>query len=83
MLTLQITKDQAFTLIDQLSPTEKDEILQYLISKTYVQNGVDAVNGETVSHPQSLDHPINQLSGKIKAFQEVNALDWQQQIRSE
>jgi hypothetical protein len=83
MLTLQITKDQFFALIEQLSPTEKDEILQYLISKTYVQNSFEAVNGETVSHPQSLGHPINQLSGKIEAFQEVNALDWQQQVRSE
>jgi hypothetical protein len=56
MLTLQITKEQFFALIDQLSPTEKDEVVQYLISKTYVQNGVEAVNGETVSHSQSLSN---------------------------
>jgi hypothetical protein len=34
MLTLQITKDQVFTLIDQLSLDEQQEILQYLIEKT-------------------------------------------------
>jgi hypothetical protein len=34
MLTLQITKDQVFTLIDQLSLNEKQEVLQYLVEKT-------------------------------------------------
>jgi hypothetical protein len=34
MLTLQITKDQVFNLIDQLSLNEQQEILQYLIEKT-------------------------------------------------
>lgn len=34
MLTLQITKNQVFTLIDQLSVNEQQEILQYLIQKT-------------------------------------------------
>ena len=34
MLTLQITKDQVFTLIDQLSLNEQQEILQYLVKKT-------------------------------------------------
>ncbi|MFP4132764.1 MAG: hypothetical protein ACLFQP_01085 [Halothece sp.] len=34
MLKLQITKDQVFSLIDQLSPEEQKEILQYLIEKT-------------------------------------------------
>ena len=33
MLTLQITKDQVFTLIDQLSLNEQQEILQYLAKK--------------------------------------------------
>jgi len=33
MLTLQITKDQVFTLIDQLSLNEQQEILQYLVEK--------------------------------------------------
>lgn len=33
MLTVQITKDQVFTLIDQLSPMEQQEILQYLTGK--------------------------------------------------
>ncbi len=70
MLTLQITKDQVFVLIDQLSSVEQQEVLQYLINKTH-------------SDSQSLQHPINQLSGKIKAFQKINALAWQQQIRSE
>jgi len=34
MLTLQITKDQVFTLIDQLSLTEQQEVLEYLVEKT-------------------------------------------------
>jgi len=33
MLTLQITKDQIFTLIDQLSLNEQQEVLQYLVEK--------------------------------------------------
>ena len=31
MLTLKITKDQVFSLIDQLSLNEQKEVLQYLI----------------------------------------------------
>ena len=34
MLTLQITKDQVFTLIDKLSLNEQQEVLQYLVEKT-------------------------------------------------
>jgi hypothetical protein len=34
MLTLQITKDQVFTLIDQLSLNDQQEVLQYLVKKT-------------------------------------------------
>lgn len=34
MLTLQITKDQVFTLIDQLSLNEQQEVLEYLVEKT-------------------------------------------------
>lgn len=33
MLTLPITKNQLLLLIDQLSQTEKEEILQYLTTK--------------------------------------------------
>lgn len=33
MLTLQITKDQVFTLIDQLSLNEQQEVLLYLVEK--------------------------------------------------
>jgi hypothetical protein len=33
MLTLKITKDQVFTLIDQLSLNEQQEVLQYLVEK--------------------------------------------------
>jgi len=33
MLTLPITKEQLLFLIDQLSETEKQEILQYLIQQ--------------------------------------------------
>jgi hypothetical protein len=34
MLTLQITKDQVFTLIDQFSLNEQQEVLHYLVGKT-------------------------------------------------
>jgi hypothetical protein len=34
MLTLQIAKDQIFTLIDQLSLNEQQEVLRYLVAKT-------------------------------------------------
>lgn len=34
MVTLTITKNQMFNLIDQLSPSEQEEILKYLIQKT-------------------------------------------------
>jgi hypothetical protein len=34
MLTLQITKDQVFTLIEQLSLNDQQEVLQYLVEKT-------------------------------------------------
>ncbi|MEH2296357.1 hypothetical protein [Nostoc sp.] len=77
MLTLQITKDQVFSLLEQLSYTEQQEVLQYLSQKLHSQQG------ETNPHSQGAQHPLNQLSGKIKAFQGVNALAWQQQIRSE
>ena len=33
MLTLQITKEQVFALIDQLSLNEQQEVLQYLVKK--------------------------------------------------
>ena len=63
MLTLQITKDQVFTLIDQLSLNEQQEILQYLIEKTRddlddtpdeiviegIKQGLkEAMNGQTI-----------------------------------
>jgi hypothetical protein len=35
MVTSQITKDQVFTLIDQLSFNEQQEILEYLIQKKH------------------------------------------------
>jgi hypothetical protein len=69
MVTLQITKDQVFSLLEQLSWAEQQEILQYLSQKLHNQQGAQ--------------HSLNELSGKIKAFQGVNALAWQQQIRSE
>lgn len=70
MLMLQVTKDQIFALIDQLSAGEQQEVLQYLMHKQ-----------------QSLSpdppHPINQFAGKVKAFEGVDALAWQQRIRDE
>jgi hypothetical protein len=78
MLNLQITKEQVFSLLEQLSWTEQQEILQYLSQKLHSRT-VDSQ-----SNPDhAFEHPINQLSGKITAFQGVNALAWQEQIRSE
>ncbi|BAB72458.1 hypothetical protein ACN23B_02495 [Anabaena sp. FACHB-709] len=37
MLTLQITKEQLFSLLEQLSYTEQQEILQYLSQKLHSQ----------------------------------------------
>lgn len=34
MARLQVTKEQVFGLIDQLSPEEQKEILQYLLEKS-------------------------------------------------
>ena len=63
MLTLQITKEQVFDLIAQLSPTEQKEVLQYLIQKSHcdpdntpdeqviegIKEGLkEALNGETI-----------------------------------
>jgi hypothetical protein len=63
MLTLQITKDQVFTLIDQLSLNEQQEVLQYLVKKNrddlddtpddVVVEGIrqgfkEAMNGQTI-----------------------------------
>jgi hypothetical protein len=63
MITLQITKDQVFTLIDQLSLNEQQEVLQYLVEKTrddlddtpddVVIEGIrqgfkEAMNGQTI-----------------------------------
>ncbi|MBD2435858.1 hypothetical protein [Nostoc sp. FACHB-110] len=78
MLNLQITKEQVFSLIEQLSGAEQQEILQYLSQKLHSQPIDSQSNPDHAS-----EHPINQLSGKITAFQGVNALAWQEQIRSE
>jgi hypothetical protein len=63
MLTLQISKAQVFDLIDQLSPNEQQEVLQYLIQKGYtdsddtpdeiviqgIKEGLkEAIRGETI-----------------------------------
>lgn len=48
MITLQITKEQVFSLIDQLSPEEQKEILQYLIEKTGNQFDPDDTPDEIV-----------------------------------
>ena len=78
MLNLQITKEQVFSLLEQLSWTEQQEILQYLSQKLHSQPVDSQSNPDYTS-----EHPINQLSRKITAFQEINALAWQEQIRSE
>ncbi|MGI0481679.1 hypothetical protein ACN4EE_12910 [Geminocystis sp. CENA526] len=41
MITLQITKDQVFNLIDQLSLIEQKEILHYLMQKNYLDFDID------------------------------------------
>lgn len=63
MLTLQVSKAQVFDLIDQLSPDEQKEVLQYLIEKNHsdsddtpdeiVIEGIkegfkEAIRGETI-----------------------------------
>ncbi|MDH6098489.1 hypothetical protein NWP21_06450 [Anabaenopsis sp. FSS-46] len=78
MLNLRITKEQVFSLLEQLSWQEKQDIFQYLGQKLHSQAVASQSN---LDH--ALEHPINQLSGKITAFQGVNALAWQEQIRSE
>lgn len=78
MLNLQITTEQAFSLLEQLSWTEQQEVLQYLSQKLHSRTVDSQSNPDRAS-----EHPINQLSGKITAFQGVNALAWQEQIRSE
>jgi hypothetical protein len=79
MLNLRITKEQVFSLLEQLSWQEQQEVLQYLSQKIHSQPVASQSN---LDH--ALEHPINQLSGKITAFQGVNALAWQkEQIRSE
>jgi hypothetical protein len=70
MFMLQVTKDQIFALIDQLSAGEQQEILQYLMNKTH-------------AHSQLSSHPINQFAGKVKAFEGVDPVAWQKQVRSE
>ncbi len=70
MLMLQVTKDQIFALIDQLSVGEQQEVLQYLMHKQQ-------------SLSPASPHPINQFAGKVKAFEGVDALTWQQRIRDE
>lgn len=70
MATLQITKEQIITLIDQLSSVEKQAILQYLMENNH-------------THTQLSQHPINQFAGKVNVFQGLNAVAWQQKVRSE
>ena len=70
MLTLQITKDQVFTLIDQLSLNEQQEVLKYLVEKTredldetpddIVVEGIkqglkEAMRGQTIPLSQMLE----------------------------
>jgi hypothetical protein len=70
--------EQVFSLLKQVCLKEQQEILQYLSQKLHSQP-VDSQ-----SHPDhTSEHPINQLSGKITAFQGVNAVAWQQQIREQ
>jgi len=48
MVRLQVTKEQVFGLIDQLSPEEQKEILQYLLEKTGSQFDPDDTPDEIV-----------------------------------
>lgn len=48
MARLQVTKKQVFGLIDQLSPEEQKEILQYLIEKTGSQFDPDDTPDEII-----------------------------------
>lgn len=48
-------------------------------------DGENFVSGVSQMKSQSnmVVHPINQLAGKVEAFKKVNAVAWQQQVRSE
>jgi len=70
MATLQLTKEHIIILIDQLSSIEKQAILEYLIENNQ-------------AHSELSQHPINEFAGKVDAFQGVNAVAWQQKVRSE
>lgn len=38
---------------------------------------------DITSQPETPQHQLNQLKGKIKAFQEINPVAWQKKIRGE
>ncbi|KPQ39715.1 MAG: hypothetical protein ACLFM4_13735 [Phormidium sp.] len=75
MPILNITPEQVLSLLEQLSWQEQQEILQYLSQKMK--------DNQDNSDSQTKTHPLNQLAGKIKAFQGMNGLAWQEKIRQE
>jgi len=76
----------AFRLLEEYEQAENEWVLSV---REKIQAAIDVseqeppIDGEVNQYSQMLPHPINQLSGKIKAFQGVNALAWQEQIRGE
>ena len=67
--------EQVLILLEKLSQEEQQEVLQYLSQKLKDKLGF--------SDSQTKTHPLNQLSGKIKAFQGIDGLTWQEKIRRE
>jgi predicted ribonuclease toxin of YeeF-YezG toxin-antitoxin module len=41
------------------------------------------INSQPEPKPKPLHHQLNQLAGKIKAFNNIDPVAWQQQIRDE
>ncbi len=75
MPILNITPEQVLSLLEQLSQEEQQEILQYLSQK--IKNKQDNSDFQTKTHP------LNQVSGTIKAFQGMDGLAWQEKLRRE
>jgi hypothetical protein len=59
MITLQITKDQVFSLIDQLSFDEQQEVVKYLIQKNHcdLDDMPDDVVIESIREAMSVQMP--------------------------
>lgn len=69
MLTLEI----AIQKIKQLSPEKQEQVFQL----------VETLEKQTEDSNISPQHNLNQIAGKITAFNNIDAVTWQQEIREE